>query len=500
MSSSSDDEMTMTITPLTIISKREENGKKIFHYFCDDLSEEEIMNAKIILFSGKTGAGKTTAINAFVNIVKGIKLKDNKRYTMISEVEKEKGQAESQTEGLHLYYLKDYENNPVIIIDTQGFGDTGGKIKDDELNKTFEYAFSHIINHINNICLIVNSTDLRLGNESKYIYNAVTSLFAEDIINNFILFFTFISKDQIKQKNPEIIKTVLKSECAFLKDRKNDNKWYYMLDSKSIFDKDIKETLPRRSFKQLEEFYEKTVKESIPIDIKKTAEVMNNREQLIIETNNLKGTFIDIISKKKQLEADKQFISETKNKIDENKKKMEELLKDINDLSPDEQKKKIKEMEEQHDKEIKELSNQTKPHSVRVLVSDSNFNYVCNSCKKNCHIKCTCSWAYQSCRNFTWKGWRKGENECTFCHCKKKYHEKNKHIYEEKCEFVKVNNDENIRKKNEEFKINIEDLKKKLKNAESRDDEKKNNLDKTNNFTKEYEKDLEKKRTRTEKK
>ena len=49
---------------------------------------------------------------------------------------------------------------------------------------------------------------------------------------------------------------------------------------------------------------------------------MNNREQLIIETNNLKGTFIDIISKKKQLEADKQFISETKNKINENKKKM----------------------------------------------------------------------------------------------------------------------------------------------------------------------------------
>ena len=320
--------MTMTITPLTIISKREENGKKIFHYFCDDLSEEEIMNAKIILFSGKTGAGKTTAINAFVNIVKGIKLKDNKRYTMISEVEKEKGQAESQTEGLHLYYLKDYENNPVIIIDTQGFGDTGGKIKDDELNKTFEYAFSHIINHINNICLIVNSTDRRLGNESKYIYNAVTSLFAEDIINNFILFFTFITKDQIKQKDPEIIKTVFESECAFLKDRKNDKKWYYMLDSKSIFDKDIKETLPRRSFKQLEEFYEKTVKESIPIDIKKTAEVMNNREQLIIETNNLKGTFIDIISKKKQLEADKQFISETKNKINENKKKDEQKLKD----------------------------------------------------------------------------------------------------------------------------------------------------------------------------
>ena len=53
--------------------------KLVFHYFADDLSPNEIQNAYIILFAGKTGPGKTTAINAFVNIVKDIKLGDPKR-------------------------------------------------------------------------------------------------------------------------------------------------------------------------------------------------------------------------------------------------------------------------------------------------------------------------------------------------------------------------------------------------------------------------------------
>ena len=150
MSSDEEEESKIPITQLKFVNTDLKTNKDnlVFHYFVDDLSLEQINNSYIILFAGKTGSGKTTAINAFVNIVKGIKLGDLKRYKLIEEKPKAQGQAESQTDGIHLYYLKDYENNPLIIIDSQGYEDTSSHTKNLEINKAFEYVFSHIIDHI----------------------------------------------------------------------------------------------------------------------------------------------------------------------------------------------------------------------------------------------------------------------------------------------------------------------------------------------------------------
>ena len=54
----------------------------------------------------------------------------------------------SQTDGVHLYYLKDYNNKPIIIIDSQGYGDTRGKIYDEKINQAFSHVFSNVIDHI----------------------------------------------------------------------------------------------------------------------------------------------------------------------------------------------------------------------------------------------------------------------------------------------------------------------------------------------------------------
>ena len=74
------------------------------------------LDAYVILFCGKTGDGKWTAINAFFNIIKGIELEDNYRFILVTEPKKAQGQAESQTDGVHLYYLKDKDNKPVKQI------------------------------------------------------------------------------------------------------------------------------------------------------------------------------------------------------------------------------------------------------------------------------------------------------------------------------------------------------------------------------------------------
>ena len=91
MSSDEEEDSKIPITNLKFINTdlNSDKDKRVFHYFVDDLSLEQINNSYIILFAGKTGSGKTTVINAFVNIVKGIKLGDLIRYKLIDEKQKQ---------------------------------------------------------------------------------------------------------------------------------------------------------------------------------------------------------------------------------------------------------------------------------------------------------------------------------------------------------------------------------------------------------------------------
>ena len=53
-----------------------------------------------------------------------------------------------------IYYLKDYNNKPIILIDSQGFGDTRGIIYNQKINHVFEYVFSNVISHIKQFALL----------------------------------------------------------------------------------------------------------------------------------------------------------------------------------------------------------------------------------------------------------------------------------------------------------------------------------------------------------
>ena len=64
--------------------------KLVYQHFYDEFSIHDFNNAYVVLFCGKTGDGKTTAINAFFNIIKGIKLEDNYRFILIEEKKKKK--------------------------------------------------------------------------------------------------------------------------------------------------------------------------------------------------------------------------------------------------------------------------------------------------------------------------------------------------------------------------------------------------------------------------
>jgi septin family protein len=161
--------------------ERKSDHELVYQYFYDRFDLNDYNFAYVILFVGKTGDGKSTAINAFFNIIKGIKLEDKYRFMLIEEKEKEKGQATSQTDGVHLYYLRDYNNNPIIIIDSQGYGDTRGIQYDEKINEAFRYVFGSVINHINAVGFISKATNNRIDILTKYIFSCVTSLFAGDV-------------------------------------------------------------------------------------------------------------------------------------------------------------------------------------------------------------------------------------------------------------------------------------------------------------------------------
>jgi hypothetical protein len=429
------------------------------------LSQNEIQNAYIILFAGKTGSGKTTAINAFVNIVKGIKLGDPKRYKLIEEKPKAKGQSESQTDGIHLYFLKDYENNPLIIIDSQGYGDTRGHAKDLEINKAFEYVFSNIIDHINIVCLTMNSRDGRLDPLTKYIYSSVTALFADDISDNFIVLAT--NADPFKLKEPQIIQSILQSEDGKFLQIKNESKkiWWYTFDSLNIFE-NANDKLTKHSFKQLQKFYNDTVKQSVPKDIKKSAEILTERNKLLNDANKIENQCKKIINDQDELEKEEKNL--------QNKKTESESLNNqakgfFNILKNSPKEKQIK-MIEDKEKSIKEKGNswrnETVDDSKWELVSSSQLNTHCDlqECHENCHLNCNCYKTYESCKTYNWSGWKTKTNTCKKCGHQKKYHTKEykkwEYIHRNKSKYT----EEEIKNKIDAENKDLESLRKFLEN------------------------------------
>ena len=83
---------------------------------------------KVLMVIGATGAGKTTLINCMVNYILDVQWKDNFRFKLITK--EKKTQAKSQTMSITAYTPHKMEGCRITytmtIINTPGFGDTGG--------------------------------------------------------------------------------------------------------------------------------------------------------------------------------------------------------------------------------------------------------------------------------------------------------------------------------------------------------------------------------------
>ena len=452
--------------------KMQSNHKLVYQYYYDNFEIDDYQNAYVILLCGKTGDGKTTAINGFFNIIKGIELNDNYRFILISEIKKKEGQAVSQTDGVHLYYLKDYDNKPVIIIDSQGYGDTRGKHYDELVNEAFRFVFSSVIDHINTVCFISKSNTNRLDILTRYIFSSVTSLFSEDISENFIVLATFANKETMV-KGPDFVESI-KTDADFLNiNKRMDENWWYALDSKCLFDNEP-DKLTKYSFEKAKELYENKVKKLRPKSIKKCAEVLETRNELKIQVNNLNRTFQNLLVEQGNLQEKQKKIDEVTMKIKDMELKIANLINDMNKLSPKELEKKIQDLNNELNQKLNSLSNQTDEQKVLTL---DQYNYCicthCDSCKKNCHDNCDCNFSSLGrCKIFTvWS------QKCEVCGCIKNKHKQDHYYYTYKTVTTKKNTDS----EQEEEKKRREQEKKKILEEMDKKTNAKNNLERQKN-------------------
>ena len=87
--------------------KSDENSViKYYLYPKIDFTKEESKYSKVLLVIGQTGHGKTTFINALVNIYLGITINDNFRYLLVQNENKE--QLDSITKEITLYKIRSF--------------------------------------------------------------------------------------------------------------------------------------------------------------------------------------------------------------------------------------------------------------------------------------------------------------------------------------------------------------------------------------------------------
>lgn len=377
---------------------------------------------------------------------------------------------------MHLYYLRDYENKPVIIIDSQGYGDTRGKEYDDKVDEAFRYVFSSVIDHINSAFFIVKSNTNRIDVLTKYIFSSVTSLFSDDVSENFIVLATFANKETIT-KGPAFAESI-QTDADFLKIQKTMNEnWWYAMDSRCILDND-NDKLTIYSFEKATELYEEKVKKIFkPKGIKKSAEVLNTRMELKIQVENLNDTFVELLNEQDHLQNKEKIINDTSNQITVMETKIGELEKLMNTLNPSDLERKIRELNEELNNKLCNLNSETETKQIKTLKPDKDSGDVythCDTCKKNCHEPCDCSFkaVFKRCSIFTFWG-----KKCEICGCPKSEHAQD--IYHYTYETF-VTSKDNQQKKQQELEEN--EMKKKIileeMNKKSKD---KGNLQKEKN-------------------
>jgi hypothetical protein len=295
----------------------EKNGLKIYKYPEIQFSPEEEIRSISLMVVGQTGSGKTTLLNSFVNYLLGIRLEDDFRYKIIFE-ENDGDQSKSVTQNVTVYRISTNGKYPPIkIIDSPGYGDTGGIERDIQITELIKQKFEKEIDTINAICFVAQSSNARLTANQRYIFDSIINLFGNDIAENFIVMMTFCDGQDPQLKDALISKeSNLKPIISLIK-----YPWYLKFNNSAIFasNKDnFNELFWKLGMESFAEFMKKLM--SLPAkSLTLTKEVLNKRKHLKTTVEMLIPQLNLGLSKLESIRQQLQKIDLEKKKIDGSK-------------------------------------------------------------------------------------------------------------------------------------------------------------------------------------
>ncbi|XP_030635301.1 uncharacterized protein LOC115816487 [Chanos chanos] len=349
---------------------------------------------KTILVVGETGTGKTTLINTMVNYVLGVRWEDR----MWFEITEEDGdrQYKSQTSAITVYEIFP-ENSSISLslIDTPGYGGTGGVEKDKEISENLLKLFQceSGVHEIDAVCLVVAATQKRLSDRQRYIFDAVISIFGKDIEKNIVLMITH-SRKRIHQT---LLATIDAARIPYARDERKEAV-YFAFDNCQTEDYDEEdeseqEASWKKGMKRMDEFIAfLNTRECRSLQM--TQGVMRQRKQLEATVDHLEDQIEFIEAKHRELAQTEKALEENEDKM----KKNENFTYEV------------------------EVSYKVKVPIKNASWWDSKAT-CCTVCKENCH-KTGCWWV----SNLQWCEVME-KNHCT--KCEKKCHH-TKHVKEDK--------------------------------------------------------------------
>ncbi|XP_032420347.1 uncharacterized protein LOC116720938 [Xiphophorus hellerii] len=172
------------------------NGCKSFTF------GEKSMNCnRNIMVLGAAGAGKSTAINAMINYVLGVRWEDSFRFKLVDEGQSD-SQVHSQTSEITVYKLYHQEgfrvNYSLTIIDTPGFGGIGGVDRDKEITEQLRNLFTNQegVGEVDAVCFVVQAGLTELTSTQRYVFDSGLSIFGKDVAENIRILVTFADEQQ----------------------------------------------------------------------------------------------------------------------------------------------------------------------------------------------------------------------------------------------------------------------------------------------------------------
>ena len=235
---------------------------------------------------------------------------DEYRFKLISE-DCSHDQTRSQTRCITAYtfYREEAKGSflqfTLTVIDTPGFGDTGGLDRDKQIVKQIKEFFSikgdEGINQLHGIGFVTQAPLARLTPTQRYVFDSILAVFGKDVADNIFLMVTFADG-----KQPPVVDAVKAAAVPFNNFFKfNNSALFASNQSSDEFDKMFWK-MGKNSFQDFFDRFSRAKTQSL----QQSREVLQQREQLEITIQGLQPQIRAGLAKIDELRQERQLLKD----------------------------------------------------------------------------------------------------------------------------------------------------------------------------------------------